>query len=32
MARVNPKVVSVTLGHSTVAISLDIYLYAIPEK
>jgi integrase len=31
-ARVNPKVVSVTLGHSTVPISLDIYLHAIPYK
>jgi integrase len=30
-ARVNPKVVSEMLGHSTVAITLDIYSHVIPD-
>jgi integrase len=30
-ARVNPKVVSEMLGHSTVAITLDIYAHVIPD-
>jgi integrase len=30
-ARVNPKVVSEMLGHSTVAITLDIYSHVLPD-
>jgi integrase len=30
-ARVNPKVVSEMLGHSTVAITLDIYSHVVPD-
>jgi len=29
--RVNPKVVSEMLGHSTVAITLDIYSHVLPD-
>ncbi len=30
-ARLNPKVVSEMLGHSTIAISLDIYAHVLPD-
>lgn len=30
-ARVNPKVVSEMLGHSTVAVTLDIYSHVMPD-
>src|SRR6476661_9762811 len=30
-ARVNPKVVSEMLGHSTIAITLDIYSHVLPD-
>ncbi len=30
-ARVNPKVVSEMLGHSTVSITLDIYAHVLPD-
>jgi integrase len=30
-ANVNPKVVSEVLGHSTLAITLDIYSHVLPE-
>jgi integrase len=29
--RVNPKVVSEMLGHSTIAITLDIYSHVLPD-
>jgi len=29
--RVNPKVVSEMLGHSTVAVTLDIYSHVLPD-
>jgi integrase len=30
-ARVNPKAVSGMLGHSTIAITLDIYSHVLPD-
>lgn len=30
-SNVNPKVVSGTFGHSTVAVTLDIYLHVLPD-
>ena len=29
---VNPKIVSASLGHSTVALTLDIYSHVLPQQ